>query len=94
MFRLDFPIDVNFRVGLGRLSPPFVRFASFGLQKGYLPFSEEEPPTGVRRGRSQSRRIPAPAVDSGHEKARHSVPLQVRQSDLIPLLRLGFDSSE
>jgi hypothetical protein len=94
MFRLNFPIDVNFRMGLGHLSPPFVRFASCGLQKGNLPFSEgESPPASVVAGRNQVKFLDR-AVDSGHEKARHAVPLQVRQRDLIPRLRLGFDSSE
>ena len=94
MFRLNFLIDVNFRVGLVHLSPPFVRFASCGLQKGDLPFKEEEcPPASVVAGRNQVKFLNRP-VDSGHEMARHSVPLQVRQSDLIQLLRLGFDSSE
>ncbi len=94
MSRLNFLIDVNFRVGLVHLSPPFVRFASCGLQKGDLPFKEEEcPPASVVAGRNQIKLLNRP-VDSGHEKARHSVPLQVRQSDLIQLLRLGFESSE
>jgi hypothetical protein len=94
MFRLNFLIDVNFRVGLVHLSPPFVGLASCGLQKGDLPFKEEEcPPASVVAGRNQVKFLNRP-FDSDHEIARHSVPLQVRQSDLIQLLCLGFDSSE
>ncbi len=87
VFRLNFLIDVNFRVGLEHLSPPLVWLASCGLQKGDLPFKEEEcPSASVLAGRNEVKFLNRP-VDSGHEKARHSVPLQVRQSDLIQLLR-------
>jgi len=94
MFRLNFLIDVNFRIGLVHFSPPFIRLASCGLQKGDLPFNEEEaPPASIMAGRNQVKFLNR-LIDSGHEEARHSVPLQVCQSDLIQLLRLGFDCGE